>query len=1174
MPTKDYEVMKRYCINVASVLILLLLGPAFMLLLTGNVLAQSDPVMMGIDLGVIPPPSPPPGPNYEWTYYNSTGLYGSGKALGSGELTAESAQQGYCHMTSWDPAIMDPNAVKSCAIANLGPAFWWYDDVGDVFLQLAMGPFSTTEGQAYEAMCNFRKPQSSTYRLSDPPDLDAIPVYTIVKMHPNHGYADDFINLQLDINGWTKEMSVSDQHDIYSSGGYMNFVFPYTSDVVITYDFDLSIYGDVGYYLSQFNIYIVSVGWSPTEQKELRIPQAKIGKDQYCLDEMVEITCLVKDNEGEMVWDAKVKARIDKPNGLAKIVELFPNGEYYKGLFTPAPEDGAGEYKVMIWAEKDDYIGGTYFGLSFEVVSSDMIIMVWHVGIAIGQAPLIIPDPFAKVTITKDGHIFPPGLTDSQGLYHLNSILPGMYTVEVEGGINGRYIRQVDVPPCGDVMVEIPAPFRNVQKQNWKTKALKAHSTLLSNYVYITEVYESVMLAINVYSAYSFVHGYSSLLNTAQTEALGIGLIPSSLEGTRFMQKYVLEYVILDRLTGAIGDIEVDIIKSYETAARREIDVLINIINDPPNMEYTEILELQIPEEVFLPPEYDGGLTPIIVSLANGMAKHNAIEEALLGTFERYQGALAAGEAEFISLQAEVMMLYASLLMENSEEIRMDADSVKSEIDFLYTDVGPFIQELQERLSIEGFTFEEQQSLESIGLIGEDLESYRQFIISFDISRVFEGLDDLGAFAQNRAEFASVLLSQVSEVLSFLLADGVTTEPITPLSTKQGVLASLNALFPTDDKKLDHGIGVAIEHVEKSLASDLWETDWVLTMKGKKVFDEEKKAVHELMKLKDAPSAIVDAIGSFVATDEQLAQTAIDLAISLGGDEKEIIKAEEDMTKAVEELNKDKPNKAIDHYKKAWEHAQKAMKNIPEPGDDLCAGRVKPQKLTMEYTGEGAVALHSQDPKQVSVVGDPNSAPTVYIIANNKKTPDDPKAKVWFEGAINLGETFDIDAANGEENHLKTNTYVHVHVSDASGILQTVKFHTSCSQPLREGDQFGSLVLLEFIPYESSNPAPTLSSSSGFGAPSPYPQPCNPEVWIPYKLAKDVEVNITIYDSSGRLIRTLDMGYRPVGAYITKDKAAYWNGKNEAGEQVSSGVYFYTIQAGEFIATRKMVVGK
>ena len=89
-----------------------------------------------------------------------------------------------------------------------------------------------------------------------------------------------------------------------------------------------------------------------------------------------------------------------------------------------------------------------------------------------------------------------------------------------------------------------------------------------------------------------------------------------------------------------------------------------------------------------------------------------------------------------------------------------------------------------------------------------------------------------------------------------------------------------------------------------------------------------------------------------------------------------------------------------------------------------------------------------------------------------------------------------------------------------------------------------------------------------------YPNPFNPETWIPYQLAEPAEVTVTIHASDGKLVRTLELGQMPAGAYSDKDRAAYWDGRNAQGEPVASGVYFYTLQAGEFSATRKMVIRK
>ena len=89
-----------------------------------------------------------------------------------------------------------------------------------------------------------------------------------------------------------------------------------------------------------------------------------------------------------------------------------------------------------------------------------------------------------------------------------------------------------------------------------------------------------------------------------------------------------------------------------------------------------------------------------------------------------------------------------------------------------------------------------------------------------------------------------------------------------------------------------------------------------------------------------------------------------------------------------------------------------------------------------------------------------------------------------------------------------------------------------------------------------------------------YPNPFNPETWIPYQLAKAADVTLTIYAVDGTVVRTLALGHQPIGVYQGKSRAAYWDGKNAQGELVASGVYFYTLTAGEFTATRKMLIRK
>ncbi|MYH80515.1 hypothetical protein F4141_07395 [Candidatus Poribacteria bacterium] len=98
-----------------------------------------------------------------------------------------------------------------------------------------------------------------------------------------------------------------------------------------------------------------------------------------------------------------------------------------------------------------------------------------------------------------------------------------------------------------------------------------------------------------------------------------------------------------------------------------------------------------------------------------------------------------------------------------------------------------------------------------------------------------------------------------------------------------------------------------------------------------------------------------------------------------------------------------------------------------------------------------------------------------------------------------------------------------------------------------------------------------------------YPNPFNPETWIPYHLAKDANVTLHIYSVNGTLVRTLTLGHQPAGMYQTRSRAAYWDGRNVFGEPVASGVYFYTLStestrdsvtASDFTATRKMLIRK
>ena len=89
---------------------------------------------------------------------------------------------------------------------------------------------------------------------------------------------------------------------------------------------------------------------------------------------------------------------------------------------------------------------------------------------------------------------------------------------------------------------------------------------------------------------------------------------------------------------------------------------------------------------------------------------------------------------------------------------------------------------------------------------------------------------------------------------------------------------------------------------------------------------------------------------------------------------------------------------------------------------------------------------------------------------------------------------------------------------------------------------------------------------------SNYPNPFNPETWIPYRLAKDAFVTLTIYGQTGQAVRTIDIGHQTAAFYENRSRAIYWDGRNQVGGKVASGVYFYHLSAGDYSTTRKMLI--
>ena len=186
--------------------------------------------------------------------------------------------------------------------------------------------------------------------------------------------------------------------------------------------------------------------------------------------------------------------------------------------------------------------------------------------------------------------------------------------------------------------------------------------------------------------------------------------------------------------------------------------------------------------------------------------------------------------------------------------------------------------------------------------------------------------------------------------------------------------------------------------------------------------------------------------------------------------------------------------------------------------------------------------------------------------------PQDQRADVNRDGQVNVWDLVLLGSHLGESMHPAAPAFS----PSAALFLPSIEKLTAMQQ---------ARAALEALPEKSSGAEIALAVLRSWLAQNEshvtttqllpnYPNPFNPETWIPYQLAVDTEVYITIYDARGKRVRRFNRGHQKAGAYVNRQRAAYWNGRSEIGELVSSGLYFYHLRAGDFTAIERMVILK
>lgn len=184
-----------------------------------------------------------------------------------------------------------------------------------------------------------------------------------------------------------------------------------------------------------------------------------------------------------------------------------------------------------------------------------------------------------------------------------------------------------------------------------------------------------------------------------------------------------------------------------------------------------------------------------------------------------------------------------------------------------------------------------------------------------------------------------------------------------------------------------------------------------------------------------------------------------------------------------------------------------------------------------------------------------------------KAKPTDARSDVNGDGTVNILDLISVAGHLGELSGVAAAPSV---LALRSTGLDSTMIQMWIAQARLEND--GSLVFRQGIANLQQLLALLLPKETALLA--NYPNPFNPETWIPYQLAHASDVQIGIYAINGTLVRTLSLGHQAAGIYRQRTRAAYWDGRNQLGEPVASGVYFYTLTAGDFTATRKMLIMK
>ncbi len=215
---------------------------------------------------------------------------------------------------------------------------------------------------------------------------------------------------------------------------------------------------------------------------------------------------------------------------------------------------------------------------------------------------------------------------------------------------------------------------------------------------------------------------------------------------------------------------------------------------------------------------------------------------------------------------------------------------------------------------------------------------------------------------------------------------------------------------------------------------------------------------------------------------------------------------------------------------------------------------------------DGEIYLKAKNPADVNGDGNVNILDLVHVANNFGKSDPDLNG----DGVVNI---LDLTLV---AKHLSQNAAAPSQLALIESIPSTAKEVIAVQHALTEleaipNKSHGVQIAIELLRHYLSIADPNVQETKLL---SNYPNPFNPDTWIPYQLSEGSTVTVKIYDVTGGLVRTIQVGHKPAGYYLTRERAIYWDGRNQNREPVSSGVYFYTLNTDTYTQTRRMVILK